>query len=129
MRLRVAWLATALTFMALPPADALDHLVAPGTAQATAAAAAAERGRDREALAAVLTTPEARGIAAGLGLNADDLSAASATLSDAELEDLAARARLLDQDPVAGNLDPTIRQLLIIFLIVAIVILVLQAVD
>jgi hypothetical protein len=51
-----------------------------------------------------------------------------AALSDTELRDLAARAQALEQDPVAG-LSSDVNQLLIIFLIVAIVILVLQAVD
>jgi hypothetical protein len=56
------------------------------------------------------------------------VSRALATLSDAELRDLAVRARALEQDPAAG-LSSDVNQLLIIFLIVAIVILVLQAVD
>ena len=56
------------------------------------------------------------------------MRAAAATLSDAELAELAARAAALQSDPIAA-LDSDIVMLLKIFLIVAIVILVLQAVD
>jgi hypothetical protein len=129
--MRSKWIlaAVAVAFLASRRAGAEDHLLPAGAAQQAAAAAAAERGRDLADVAAALATPEARAAAQRLGQDADRLADAATTLSDAELADLAARARALGRDPVAGDLDPTIRQLLIIFLIVAIVILVFQAID
>jgi hypothetical protein len=64
-----------------------------------------------------------------VGADVDALRRAAPTLTDAELREVAARAAALDQDPVAGVSDHDIRWLLYIFLIVAIVILVIQAVD
>ncbi|HEX6737452.1 MAG TPA: hypothetical protein VF310_04165 [Vicinamibacteria bacterium] len=110
------------------PARAQQHVVSPEAAQARVAEAAAQRARQLAAVDAVLASPEAVAAAASLGQDAQRLRAAVPALSDQELRDLAARAEALQGDPVAG-LDNDIRQLLIIFLIVAIVILVLQAVD
>ena len=70
----------------------------------------------------------AQAAAATVGADLDKLRMAVPTLGDDELRDLAARAAALDSDPAAG-LDSDIRMLLLIFLVVAIVILVLQAVD
>jgi hypothetical protein len=105
-----------------------DHLVSPEAARERLLDAAAGRDRSLATLDAALSTPEAAQAAASLGADTRQLRAALPTLSDAEVADLAARAEALQADPVAG-LDEDIRTLLIIFLIVAIVILVLQAVD
>jgi hypothetical protein len=128
MRKSTACLAIALTCLAVRPCGAADHVLAPGEAQRAAAAAAGRRAFDLEAVSAVLATPEALATGRALGVDAERLASTAAALSDAELAELAARARALGTDPVAG-LDPDVRQLLIIFLIVAIVILVFQAVD
>jgi hypothetical protein len=105
-----------------------EHLLAPVAAQARLREAAAARARDLAVVDQVLATPEAAAAAARLGADMGRLRAAVPSLSDAEVRDLASRAAALRTDPVAG-LDSDIRQLLVIFLIVAIVILVLQAVD
>jgi hypothetical protein len=76
----------------------------------------------------VLSSPRAEAAAAAVGADLGRVRAAVATLSDEDLADVAARAAALQTDPVAA-LDSDIRTLLMIFLIVAIVILVLQAVD
>ena len=76
----------------------------------------------------VLSSSAAASAASALGTDIGRVRAALPALSDAELQDLARRATALDADPVAG-LDDDIRTLLIIFLIVAIVIMVLKAVD
>jgi hypothetical protein len=110
------------------PVQAQQHVVTPEAAQARLAEAAAERARHLAAVDSVLATPEASAAVQALGQDMKRLRAAVPALSDSELRDLAARAAALQTDPVAG-LDSTVRQLLIIFLIVAIVILVLQAVD
>jgi hypothetical protein len=111
------------------PAFAADHLVSGVDVNSALLAAVDARMRDLGRLDRVLAAPEAAAAAAALGASPAGLRRALSTLSDAELRDLAVRAAALEADPAAGSLDPTIRQLLIIFLIVAIVILVFQAVD
>jgi hypothetical protein len=130
MRKSLAVLAAALiaTSALSSPVRAQEHVVAPAAAQARLADAAAQRVHQLAVVDAVLASPEAVAAAASLGQDAQRLRAAVPALGDRELRDLAARAEALQADPVAG-LDNDIRQLLIIFLIVAIVILVLQAVD
>jgi len=81
-----------------------------------------------EAVDRVLASPEAAQAASSVGTDIAAVRAAVPALSDAELADLYVRAAALETDPVAG-LDPDIKMLLTIFLIVAIVILVLRAVD
>jgi hypothetical protein len=90
--------------------------------------AAAQRAHSLATIDAALSTPQATEAAAAVGADTTQLRAALPTLTDSEIADLATRAEALQADPVAG-LDDDIKTLLIIFLIVAIVILVLQAVD
>lgn len=121
-------LVLAVATCAALPALAADHLVTPGQSDARLLAAAAARQADLQSVERFLASPAAeRGVRA-LGQSPGRISHALQALSDAELRDLAARADALDRDPVAG-LSSDVNQLLIIFLIVAIVILVLQAVD
>jgi hypothetical protein len=110
------------------PAFAQDHLLGRETAQSRLAAAAAERRHELEAVDRVLATPEAVRAASSVGVDIAAVRASVPALSDAELADLSLRVAALDSDPVAG-LDRDIKLLLEIFLIVAIVILVLRAVD
>jgi hypothetical protein len=128
MRKTLTVLSIALASLAAGHALAEDHLVSPEAARERLLDAAAGRDRSLATLDAALSTPQAAQAAARLGADTRELRAALPTLSDAEVADLAARAEALQADPVAG-LDEDIRTLLIIFLIVAIVILVLQAVD
>ena len=107
---------------------AQEHLVTPRAADARLQEATARRQADLRALDAVLTSPDAARASAALGQDAERLRRGVAALSDAELRELAARAQALRTDPAAG-LSGDVNQLLIIFLIIAIVILVLQAVD
>jgi hypothetical protein len=118
----VAALATAV------PAAASDHLVTVDAAHERLRQASAARDRDRAVIAEALASPRAAAAAAAAGVDLGRVRAAVATLSDAELADVAVRAAALQTDPVAA-LDQDIKMLLMIFLIVAIVILVLQAVD
>jgi hypothetical protein len=111
------------------PATAADHLVTGDEVKSALQAASQARLRDLGRLERVLSAPEASGAADAAGTSVAALRGALSTLGDAELRDLAVRAAALEADPAAGSLDPTIRQLLIIFLIVAIVILVFQAID
>ena len=101
-----------------------------GAQDLSARLAASESARQRN-LATVdrfLASPEVSSAAASIDTDVARLRDGIGALGDAELADLASRVDALAIDPVAG-LDQDIRTLLIIFLIVAIVILVLQAVD
>ena len=126
-------LAAALVAMvALVAADralAQEHLVSEAAAQGRLAEAEAVRQGDLALVERVLSSPQAATAARSVGADLDAVRRATPTLTDAELREVAARAEALGQDPVAGVSDNDIRWLLYIFLIVAIVILVLQAVD
>ena len=107
---------------------AQDHVVGSQDLSARLGAAEAARQRNLGAVERFLASPEAVSAASRVQADMDRVRANVGTLSDADLAELAARVDALQANPVAG-LDDDIRTLLIIFLIVAIVILVLQAVD
>ena len=107
---------------------AADHVVAPSTVRDRLAAAAAERQANLTRVERALTSPKVASVAVRMGVDVERVRSAAGTLTDAELQELAQRAAALDTDPVAG-LSRDVEQLLIIFLIVAIVILVLKSVD
>lgn len=109
-------------------AGAQDHLVTGQTAEARLVQAAAVRAGDQALLGRILTSSDARQAATRLGVDIRDVRAAAWSLSDSEVRELAERARSLRVDPASG-LSSDVNHLLVIFLIVAIVILVLQAVD
>jgi hypothetical protein len=129
MRKSLAVLAVLTALLAADRASAQNHLVTPQAAEARVAEAEAARQSDLALLDGVLSFPEAAAAARAVGADLDDVRRAAPTLSDAELRDLAARAAALQADPVAGVSDRDLRWLLYIFLLVAIVILVLKAVD
>jgi pyruvate/2-oxoglutarate dehydrogenase complex dihydrolipoamide acyltransferase (E2) component len=104
-----------------------DHLVSPDAAAAQLRAAAVTRRADLSAVEKALSTPEARRASAALGVDIRQVKGAAGALTDSELRDLAVRASVLDADPAAG-LSHDVDQLLVVFLIVAIVILVIKAV-
>jgi hypothetical protein len=128
MRTAFATLSLAAAVAAAAPVFPGDHLVSPQAAQRRLLEQRAAREDRQAALDRVLGSPEAAAAAGAVGTDLDRVRAAAATLSDEDLAELAARAAALQSDPVAA-LDSDIRTLLTIFLIVAIVILVLQAVD
>jgi hypothetical protein len=105
-----------------------DHLVSRDETSARLAAAADVRRADLAAVEDLLSSREAVTAAASLHADLRQVRSAAATLSDAELRDLATRAEALRSDPPAG-LSRDVEQLLVVFLIVAIVILVIKAVD
>jgi len=127
MRTGFACLTVAAALAAAAPASA-DHVVTPQEAQERLVQKSAARQDDQAAVERLLSSPQAEAAGAAVGADLDRVRAAVATLSDEELSDVAARAAALQTDPVAA-LDSDIRTLLMIFLIVAIVILVLRAVD
>jgi hypothetical protein len=115
-----------LLLVAGPSALPQDHLVASDRSQAAVEARAAERARDLAVLDRVLSTATAVRTAAQAGTDVSSLKAALPALSDAELSDLAHRASTLSKDPRAG-LTHDVEELLIIFLVVALVILLIKA--
>lgn len=104
-----------------------DHLVSPDAAASQLRAAALTRRADLGSIERALSTPEARRASSALGVDIREVKGAASTLTDGELRDLAVRASALDADPAAG-LSRDVDQLLVVFLIVAIVILVIKAV-
>jgi hypothetical protein len=126
MRMRVAVLGVASLLLA-GPAIADDHLVPVERAGADLRAVASSRQADLASLDRFLSTPEAGKAATSLGVDLRTLKSAPRALSDAELRDLAVRSSALGTDPAAG-LSHDVDQLLVVFLIVAIVILVIKAV-
>jgi hypothetical protein len=122
----LASLAVAAALFIVPGALAQDHVVSRDEAAARLAASESARQRDLAAVDRFLASPEAASAAGSVKADTSRLRAGLASLGDSELAQLAAQAAALD--PAAG-LDSDIRTLLIIFLVIAIVILVLQAVD
>jgi hypothetical protein len=106
-----------------------DHLVAPATVGQRLSGAAERRQHDVLVVESALSTPRAASAAAAIGVHVESVRAAVPSLSDGELRDLAARAEALSGDPVAGYHEAWVNDFLIIFLVVAIVILVISAVD
>jgi hypothetical protein len=109
-------------------AFAQDHLLSRDAAQDHLAAVTQDRRQALDTVDRALATREAARAASSVGVDIAAVRAAVPALSDAELADISARAAALESDPVAG-LDHDIKLLLEIFLIVAIVILVLRAID
>lgn len=128
MRMAFAALAVAAKLAVAAPVPADDHVVSPQAAQERLIQANDARERDRAAIDRALSSLEAQAAAAVVGADLGRVRASVATLSDAELAEVASRAAALQTDPVAA-LDQDIKTLLTIFLIIAIVILVLRAVD
>ena len=123
-------LAICMTLTSVAPGAAIgdDHVVSPLAVEARLAEAAEARATDLAAVDRALSTPEASSVATAAGVHVTDLKAAAASLTDTELRDLAARARALDTDPAAG-LSREVDLLLVVFLVLALVILLAQAID
>jgi len=128
LKTRLLIVLSLLNLAVMPQALAEDHILRPEAIAQRLSEQAAERNSDLTAVQQVLATPQARNAMRTLGANPDHVRSRVATLSSAELQDLATRARALHVDPVAG-LDDDVNTLLVVFLMVAIVILVLGAVQ
>jgi hypothetical protein len=115
------------SFVAPGSVRADDHLVSSADVRSHLSSATAAADRERATLDRLLAAPAARSAAARLGTSASHLRAAVSTLDDAEARDLAARAAALGLDPASGE-DWDTNDILTVFLVVAIVILVLDAV-
>ena len=102
------------------------HLVTPDAAQARLQEASAGRERNLATVEAFLASPEAAAGMTAVGVTEARVRGALPTLSDAELQDVAARAAALQADPVAGAM--THRQWIwIIAAIAALVVIIIVA--
>ena len=128
LRARVPAAILSILSFAVMPAGAAEHVLDPQAVAQRLHDADAERQDDLATVESLLDTSQAVDTMRSLGANPSEVRAGVATLSASELQDLAARARTLSVDPQAG-LSADVNTLLIVFLIVAIVVLVLAAVD
>jgi len=102
------------------------HLVTPDVAQARLMEQSAQRERNLARVDALLVSPQGTAALQTVGVSADRVRGALPTLSDAELQDLAARAAALDVDPTAAGLT-TKQWIWIIAAVVVIVVIIIVA--
>lgn len=120
-------LALTLMTVALAAPAGADHLVGPDVSRARLEEARSVRSDDLARVDALLASPEAARVTAKLGVSPERARAGLATLTDAELRELSARAQALESDPSAGRIGGQ-RDIIIVVLVVLIVLLVLKAV-
>jgi hypothetical protein len=113
-----------LAVLVAPAVRAEDHLVSPQAAQQQLLDAAGTRARNLSTVEAFVASPEASAALATVGLDAARVRGALSTMTDADLQEVAARAAALQADPVAGAPFSS-RQLLWIVGIVVLVIVVI----
>jgi hypothetical protein len=101
-RIIAVGLALALAF-ARPATAGDEHLVSLDQIQADLLAAGRARTEDLARIDALSDRPEVQRATAQMGLGRDNVRSIVHQLDDAELHDLAMRAKALDRDPVAGT--------------------------
>jgi len=131
MRKSLAVLAVAAAILSLPAGHAAagEHIVTPDAVQSRLSEATAQRAQDLATVQDVLSTPLAQEAAASVGADLARVRAGVGTLSDTELSDLAARASVLQGDPVAGAMTRNMRLLVMAALILIVIILLLAVID
>lgn len=107
-------------------AEVTDHLVTPSDLQQAAVNASRARQQNLELLTSFLGTDQARRAMETAHMNPDQVHKAVASLSDEELAQLAKRANKAKADFAAGSLSD--RDLIVILLLVAALILIIVAV-
>lgn len=127
MRKSVAVLAVVAAILSFPAKNAAagDHVATPDAVQSRLEGAAGQRAQDLAAVQDALSTPLAQEAASSVGADLSRVRAGVSTLSDPELSNLAARASVLQSDPVAGAMDRNMRLLVMIGLILVIIVLLL----
>jgi hypothetical protein len=118
-------LAAALAAPLVLPAQ--THVVSLAEMRKEALTASRAREADLEAVGKFLSTPKAEEALRAVGMNPGDVKAAAATLSDEEVAKLASRAAKAQMDFAAGAL--TDRDLILILVGIAVIILIIVAVD
>jgi len=116
----------ALVVFAVPAVRAEEHLVSPQAAQQQLLDATAARAQNLAVVDAFVASPEGSAAMATLGVDAARVRGSLSTLTDAELQDVAARAAALQGDPVAGA--PFNRNQILWIALIAVAVIVLIAV-
>lgn len=120
---------TALAVLAVPGVAVCgDHLATAVSIDERLSQSALQRQQDVLTLQRVLSTPAAASTTAAIGARIESVRAAVPALNDEELRELATRAAALGSDPAAGY-EPLVHDFLVVLLIVAIVVLVFDAVN
>jgi hypothetical protein len=116
-----------ISLCVLPTVSAQSHVVSPGELQAALLAAKHRRQENGRAVVSFLSTSRAEKAFRTARIDLNQVKTAIASLSDEELARLAARADKAQADIAAGRL--TERDLLIILIGIAALILIIVAVD
>jgi aminopeptidase N len=119
-----------ITMLAIPQslfAQASEHVVSPAELQKAAVDASRARQQNRETLNEFFSSEKARQALKAAHTDPEQVKTAIASLSDAELAQLASRAKKAQTDFAAGNLND--RDLLIILVAIAALILIIVAVH
>jgi|SRR5579862_3253557 len=103
-----------------------DHVVTPEKYQGQVATQGARRAADLATVRNVLGSEAVARVATKSGIDLARVKGGLPALSDGELHDVAVRAAALKVDPASG-MESDVEDLLIIFLLVAMVILVVRA--
>ena len=127
-RLPVGLLVTGFVVIsfAIPPSLRAQHVVSPTDIHKELVTATEARTRNREKVSELFASKAAEKALKGAGMDAGQVKTAVATLSDAELAQLAARSDKLRDDFAAGKISN--RDLLIIIVVIAVIILIVVAV-
>ncbi len=110
-----------------PALPAETHVVNPADLQKEMVSAARSRQQNRETIGAFLSSPTAQKALNAARIDLKQVTAAIAGLSDEDLARLAARAESTQKDFAAGRISD--RDLLIILIGIAALILIIVAVD
>ena len=114
-----------ISFAVPPSLRAQQHVVSPTDIHKELVNATDRRIQDRRKVNDLFSSEEAERALRGAGMDPGQVRPAVATLSDAELAQLAARSERLQADFAAGRLSN--RELLIIILVLAAVVLIIVA--
>jgi hypothetical protein len=116
-----------ITLFAVPPSlHAQTHVVKPADIHKELVSATQTRQKNLEKARQLFSTEEAQNALKSAGMDPAQVKTVVSTLSDAELAQLASRADKLQQDFAAGQLSN--RDLLVILVALAVVILIIVAV-
>ena len=117
----------AVLFMA-PAASAQSNVIGKSALDKAVQARVATDQADRDAIQSLLRRAEVRQVAGKAGLSLDKASAAVATLDGRELAQLAAQARLVDND-LAGGASTVVISTTTIIIVLLLILLIVAVAD
>ena len=127
MALRSLTVFILLTSFAVPALPAQNHVVSPADLQKEMAGATRARQQNRDTIGAFLSSPAAQKALSAACVDLKQVTAAVAGLNDEDLARLATRADKAQTDFAAGRISD--RELLFILVGIAVIILIVVAVD